>query len=305
MRDRRLYGGKLLQADSLFEVACARFDDIGEKRMSVAQASLGRWLRIAPSRAPSASTRFEEPVSALTPLHVDEARGTGGDEIVRVPLMAQLPPDVLVAILGTPRAPPVPSGIAGAAVGGENISSKEDKMAHRTEELASKAAGAMKTAKAAFKGLTGVFKVLTREHGEASALLMRVKMSSDVRVRSELFPKIRAELMVHEKGELREVYPVFMQHPELENIAKDHQREAGELQSLLDGLSALPYDNAAWEQGFASLVELVGQHTKQEENEYFPLANRVLGHAEIERLQSQYETAKAEVMQKLSVGDGR
>src|SRR5260370_13552406 len=185
------------------------------------------------------------------------------------------------------------------------FSSKEEKMAHRTEELASKAAGAMKTAKAAFKGLTGVFKVLTREHGEASALLMRVKMSSDVRVRSELFPKIRAELMVHEKGELREVYPVFMQHPELENIAKDHQREAGELQSLLDGLSALPYDNAAWEQGFASLVELVGQHTKQEENEYFPLANRVLGHAEIERLQSQYETAKAEVMQKLSVGDGR
>ena len=178
-------------------------------------------------------------------------------------------------------------------------------MPHRTEELASKAAGAMKTAKAAFKGLTGVFKVLTKEHGEASALLMRIKMSSDASVRSEFFPEVRAQLLAHEEGELREVYPVLLSHPELEKIVREHQREASQLESLLNELSAMPYVNAAWERRFVSLVDLVAHHAKEEENEYFPLANRVLGHAEAERLESLYENAKADVMEELTISGDR
>ncbi len=169
-------------------------------------------------------------------------------------------------------------------------------MPTRTEEVASKAVGAMKAAKATVEGLSGVFKQLTREHGEVSAMLLRVKTSSSVDIRRDLFPTIRAELLSHEKCELREVYPAFRLRPELESIAADHDCEARELEQILDELTATPYEAEPWELRFNELVELVNHHTKEEENDYFPKANRVLGKEEAELLEGRYLKAKAEVM---------
>src|SRR5579884_4353382 len=91
---------------------------------------------------------------------------------------------------------------------GCTVPGAEDRsMPTRTEQIASKAMGAMKVAKATVKGLGGVFRKLSQEHGEVTALLMRVKRSSDVEVRRSLFPDIRRELLCHEKAELEVVYP--------------------------------------------------------------------------------------------------
>ena len=56
---------------------------------------------------------------------------------------------------------------------------------HRTEKAASKVMGTAKEAKAVLSSVTGVFKELMREHGEVTALLLRVKASSDAEVRSD------------------------------------------------------------------------------------------------------------------------
>ena len=167
-------------------------------------------------------------------------------------------------------------------------------MPNRTQEVASKAAGAMKAVKATVKGFSGIFKQLTREHGEVSALLMRVKMSSDPQVRRDLYPTIRSELLSHEMGELRAVYPTFLQYKELEGIARAHEQEAGQLERLITELNGMAYDDDAWGRTFTRLVDLVMQHTKEEENEYFPKANRVLGEDLGNRLKANYEAAKGE-----------
>jgi hypothetical protein len=167
--------------------------------------------------------------------------------------------------------------------------------------MASKVAGAMKAAKAAVEGLSGVFKLLTKEHGEVSALLMRVNMSSDIRVRQELFPTIRRELLAHEKGELREVYPAFEANPELHAMAAEHDREARELQQILSELYATSYDDAGWGPRFRQLVEAVKHHTAQEEGKFFPAANRILGKEAAEQMQSRYEACKADVLRELSM----
>ncbi|HZU84656.1 MAG TPA: hemerythrin domain-containing protein [Polyangiaceae bacterium] len=166
--------------------------------------------------------------------------------------------------------------------------------------MASKAMGAMKAAKATIEGLSGIFKHLAREHGEVTALLMRVKMSSDGAVRRDLFPKIRSELLSHERGELREVYPVFRQHAELRTIADNHDREAGQLEQMLDDLNATSYDDSAWASKFGKLVDLVSHHAKEEENDFFPAASKVIGKDEAEQMKTRYETTKAELMQSIS-----
>jgi hypothetical protein len=168
-------------------------------------------------------------------------------------------------------------------------------MPNRIEKAASEVMGAVKSTKAKIEGLTGVFEHLTREHGEVTALLLRVKLSSDPKVRAELFPKIRLELLSHEKGELAEVYPVFREVTELLAFADEHEAEAGTLETAIDGVSALPYEHRDWAARFAELVDLVSEHVKREENTYFPAAERALGPDAAKQLLSRYEEAKARV----------
>lgn len=169
-------------------------------------------------------------------------------------------------------------------------------MSNRTEEAASKVAGAVKATKATFEGLHGVFRRLAEEHGQVSALLKRVKLSSDADTRRRLFPDIRLQLLAHEKGELREVYSVFMGYPELAPMAADHEEEAGKLEQLLDRLKAMDVEEASWKELFDTLVGLVQQHVEEEEKHYFPAGERVLGEEEAERLERRYLDAKAQAV---------
>jgi hypothetical protein len=173
-------------------------------------------------------------------------------------------------------------------------------MLNRTQEVASKAAGAMKAVKATVKGLSGVFKQLTREHGEVSALLRRVKMTSDPQVRRELYPTIRSALLAHETGELRAVYPMFLQYAELEGIARAHEQEATQLGRLITELNAIPYEDDAWSETLGRLSDFVMRHDREEEDEYFPKANRVLGQDVANRLKINYETIRSEASHRLA-----
>jgi hypothetical protein len=174
-------------------------------------------------------------------------------------------------------------------------------MPNRVEELASKAAGAVKVAKATLVGLSGVFKHLAKEHGEVSALLMRVKMSSDPEVRRELFPKIRMELVSHEQAEIRELYPVFREYPETQPLAEDHDSDALSLSSVIEELTRIPMDSDAWEHTFDRLVTLVQKHVKLEENHYFPAAQRAFG-GRADELLARFEQTKAQVLQEIERG---
>lgn len=168
-------------------------------------------------------------------------------------------------------------------------------MPNRVEELASNAMGKMKAAKATVTGLTGVFKTLTEEHGKVSALLMRVKMSSDADVRRTLFPTIRKELLSHEAGERTVVYPALRAHPETAQMADEHDRDANELEQLIGQLHLLNVEDPAWGPTFTKLVAHVQTHTTEEENKYFQKASKVL-RAAAEDLDARYQTARAEAL---------
>ena len=77
-------------------------------------------------------------------------------------------------------------------------------MTNPLEEIASRAMGAAKGVKATFAGLTGVFKQLAEEHGEVSALLLRVKNSKDPEVRAE---EVEREHRRRQIGEAAHVVP--------------------------------------------------------------------------------------------------
>lgn len=172
-------------------------------------------------------------------------------------------------------------------------------MNHLTEQVASKAMSAFKAAKATLMGLTGIFRKLEQEHGEVSALLMRVKMSSDVNIRRELFPKIRAELLAHEKGELRHVYPMFRTHSATQHIAEQHDHEASQLHDTIEQLARMDVTSDGWKTTFDHLVALVQHHVKEEEDEFFPAGQRAFPERTHEMLQV-YVEAKRELLTQLT-----
>ncbi len=168
-------------------------------------------------------------------------------------------------------------------------------MPSRVDEMLSKGMGAVKGVKARFEGLTGVFKTLAEQHGQVTALLLRVKSSADKR--AELWPKIRIELLSHEKGELREVFPALRDDAQTRPMAEQHDREAGELESQIQRIDALGFDSPNWEPEFNRLVELVKQHVDEEESSIFPKAQEVLGKDRAREMEPRFMAAKRAVME--------
>lgn len=165
-------------------------------------------------------------------------------------------------------------------------------MTNPIEGAASKVMGAAKDVKATFKGLTGVFKHLMEEHGKVGALVSRVKGSSDEKIRAELYPTIRKELLAHERGELVAVYPVLAQHAETRGIASQHETEAKELEAAIAAVDALTYSDPGWEAAFEHVATLVEEHVEEEETDFFPKAQEVLGDDEAKALLPRFEAAK-------------
>lgn len=167
------------------------------------------------------------------------------------------------------------------------------------EQAASTVMGTMKVAKGAIEGLSGVFTTLMKEHGQLAALLMRVKGSSDLDLRRELWPTIRAELLSHEMAEMSVVYPAYRAHPETAAIAREHELDAGQLENLIHTLHAMDVEHPSWGSTFDELAKTVQHHVLEEEREYFRAGNRVFG-AQADALDRAYKQAKDNYRSQLS-----
>src|ERR1700689_4816613 len=128
-------------------------------------------------------------------------------------------------------------------------------MPTRTDKVISHGKGKLSAVKARLKGFSGVFKTLCEQHGEAGALLKRIALDPDER--SDLWPKVGAELVSHERGELSVVSPELRLHAETRAFADDHAAEATQLEATIAELDATPIDSGKWGEIFAHLIDLV------------------------------------------------
>jgi hypothetical protein len=164
-------------------------------------------------------------------------------------------------------------------------------MAPHIEQVTSRVMGKAKVAKGAIEGLSGIFTTLMEEHGQVSALMAHLKGNPDLGERRALWPKIRAELLAHEMGELLVLYPVYRMHPEIRHIAEAHEREASLLQPLIAQVDALDFADPRWSERFSALVHLVHNHVRDEEVDFFREGNRVFG-SQNKALDVQYKRVK-------------
>lgn len=167
-------------------------------------------------------------------------------------------------------------------------------MPGRTDKIVSKGMEGAKAVKATVKGITGVFKTLMEQHGEVSGLLRRVQNNPDKR--AELWPTIRRELLSHERGEVRVVFPVLREFEETRELADLHDADATELEAQIDNLESESLDSGSWGEQFDILVKLVSEHVREEESDIFPVAMNVCGDELARELDLKFLQAKKSAM---------
>jgi hemerythrin superfamily protein len=158
-------------------------------------------------------------------------------------------------------------------------------MANPLDQVISKGAGLAHEIKARMDGLVGVFDTLAEQHAEAAALLQRAKANENKW--SELWPTIRAALKSHEQAELRVVYPVLREYPQLTALADRHRAQADELGETIDKMSALGPRSPQFAIMLDHLIVLVVAHADEEETQIFPAAQGVIGETRARQLDAE------------------
>lgn len=163
-------------------------------------------------------------------------------------------------------------------------------MPNRMDSMLSTGMGKMKAVKAGLKGLVGVFRTLTEQHGEVAVLLERAKASNEKF--TELWPFLKKELISHEKAEVRELYPYLRIYPETRALADHHDAEAGKLEWLIAKIDELPIGAQERRDRYDELVEMVVHHASEEESEIFAKAQDCMGKDLARQVDAKYQATK-------------
>ena len=161
-------------------------------------------------------------------------------------------------------------------------------MSNRLDSMEAKEAGKANVVKTRLDGLVGVFKTLVQQHSSVSALLRR--MQDRPEKKAELWPEIRRELLSHERGEMRAVYPVLREHALLRGLAGHHAQEASEIERLIGEIDAAQPE--AGRRLIDQLVDAVRRHIEMEEKEIFPKAQKAIGEQGARELDAKFFAAK-------------
>lgn len=158
-------------------------------------------------------------------------------------------------------------------------------------KVAAKMKGKAKGAAKSLSGYPGIFRHLAGEHGEVSSLMKRVSgTSDDSKLREELFPEIRKNLLAHARAEEKEFYEPLRGFAETRDFVpraiEEHRKVEGYLEELANGNKA----TKTWLETFERMMRAVEAHVEHEEQEIFPAANEVLSHERAQEMEEHYES---------------
>lgn len=156
-------------------------------------------------------------------------------------------------------------------------------------KLMGKAKGAAKL----LAGYPAIFRHLSEEHAEVSALMERVaKAPSDSDAREQLFPEIRRSLLAHARAEEQEFYEPLRRFGDtaarVPRAIEEHRR----IEEQLETLAAASFSDPRWLADFERLKAAVAAHVESEESELFPAAKPLLDDEQAREIDERYRAAE-------------
>ncbi len=120
--------------------------------------------------------------------------------------------------------------------------------------------------------------------------------------RTELFEKLKAEMLIHERIEEEIFYPALKAHPKAKDIVLEGYEEHHVVDEIMGELESLPVTDETWGAKFKVMKENIEHHIEEEEGEMFKTARQVFGADELESLGARMLELK-QLGQQVGAGD--
>ena len=172
-------------------------------------------------------------------------------------------------------------------------------MPHPNEHAVASRAGTLGPLSTYSQSLTGVFRLLAEQHRQVARLLQRAERCADAAERQTLWIEIRRQLLSHERGEVLELYPALEGYDAARDIIAQHTRQAEELESVINEVEEVDYTSDVWTARVQDVVALFEEHVEEEEADFFPRAQDILGEQTSAELEERFIGAQRQVLNTL------
>ncbi|MGI8544820.1 MAG: hemerythrin domain-containing protein [Aridibacter sp.] len=130
------------------------------------------------------------------------------------------------------------------------------------------------------------FKFIKKEHDRMDKTFAEIADTTEQsgEKREELFEKLKKDLEIHMRIEEAILYPELKAHKKTEDKGYEGIAEHDVGKNLLREMDSMPKDNKEWTAKFDVLKESMEHHNKEEEDDLFPDARKVLSQEKIDEM---------------------
>ncbi|PNK60412.1 hemerythrin domain-containing protein [Psychrobacter sp. FDAARGOS_221] len=143
-----------------------------------------------------------------------------------------------------------------------------------------------------------IFAALIDKHEVQRDLCDKLEKETDNDKRNTIYQELKLELQAHAAAEERHLYIPVMQHDDGLDLSRHAITEHHEMDEMMETLGDGRISQETWDNTCADLIHKVRHHLKEEENEFFKQARKILDDDLQQRLGALYQVEHDEFMQK-------
>jgi hypothetical protein len=128
--------------------------------------------------------------------------------------------------------------------------------------------------------------LLKADHDKVKKMLTEGEETTEraEKTRTELFDKLKGEMMIHERIEEEIFYPALKSHPKAKDLVLEGYEEHHVVDEIMGELEATDVTDETWSAKFKVMKENIEHHIEEEEGEMFKQARSVFDTDELESL---------------------
>ena len=128
--------------------------------------------------------------------------------------------------------------------------------------------------------------LLKTDHDKVKKMLAEGEETTEraEKTRTELFDKLKDEMMIHERIEEEIFYPALKAHPKAKDLVLEGYEEHHVVDEIMGELEVTDVTDEAWGAKFKVMKENIEHHIEEEEGEMFKTARSVFDADELESL---------------------
>jgi hypothetical protein len=128
--------------------------------------------------------------------------------------------------------------------------------------------------------------LLKADHDKVKKMLTEGEETTEraEKTRTELFDKLKDEMMIHERIEEEIFYPALKAHPKAKDLVLEGYEEHHVVDEIMGELEMTDVTDETWGAKFKVMKENIEHHIEEEEGEMFKQARSVFDTDELEQL---------------------